>query len=91
MSAAIPKTGRLDVRVRAPVKQLLSDAAAAAHKSVSEFVLDAGIAAANQLLEERRRFDLPADKWAAFQAALEAPVKRRPRLKRLLNEPGLLG
>ncbi len=89
--SASPKTGRLDVRVSAPVKQLLSDAAAAAHKSVSEFVLDAGIAAANHLLEERRRFELTAEQWAAFQAALEAPVKRRPRLQRLLDEPGLLG
>ena len=81
MSAAIPKTGRLDVRVSAPVKQLLSDAVAAAHKSVSEFVLDAGIAAATQLLEERRRFDLPADKWAAVQAALSCKAIQASPIK----------
>jgi uncharacterized protein (DUF1778 family) len=31
---------------------------------------------------------LDADQWEAFMAALDAPPRPLPRLKRLLNEPG---
>ncbi|MFH1028576.1 MAG: DUF1778 domain-containing protein, partial [Pseudomonadota bacterium] len=40
---AISKTERIDVRANVTVKQLLQDAARTCHKSVSEFLLDAGI------------------------------------------------
>lgn len=92
MTAAVQsKSERIDVRASTPVKQLLQEAARAAHKNVSEFLLDAGIVAANQTLADRLRFDLPPEKWDAFQAALDQPVSTKPRLKKLLNEPGLLG
>ena len=42
------KTERIDVRASAQVKPLLQDAARASHKNVSEFLLDAGLAAAAQ-------------------------------------------
>ncbi len=92
MNTAIPsKSERIDVRASAPVKQLLQEAARAAHKNVSEFLLDAGIVAANQTLADRLRFELSPEKWEAFQAALDKPVAAKPQLKKLLNEPGLLG
>ena len=89
------KSERIDVRASTPVKQLLQEAARAVHKNVSEFLLDAGIVAANQTLANRLRFELTPDKWDAFQAALDRPVKPKPKpkpkLKKLLSEPGLLG
>lgn len=85
------KSERIDVRATRPVKQLLQEAARAAHKNVSEFLLDAGIVAANQMLADRRRFELPPEQWEAFQAALDQPVAPKPKLKKLLEEPGLLG
>jgi len=92
MTVAIhAKSERIDVRASAPVKQLLQEAARAAHKNVSEFLLDAGIVAANQMLADRLRFELPPDQWAAFQAALDRPVQAKPKLKTLLTQPGLLG
>jgi len=90
-TAAPSKSERIDVRASMPVKQLLQKAAQAAHKNVSEFLLDAGIVAANQTLADRLRFELPPEQWAAFQAALDQPVSAKPKLKKLLNEPGLLG
>lgn len=84
------KSERIDVRASMPVKQLLQDAARVAHKNVSEFLLDAGIIAANQTLADRLRFELPPDSWNAFQAALDQPVSAKPRLKKLLNDAGLL-
>ncbi len=45
------KSERIDARASMPVKQLLQEAARVAHKNVSEFLLDAGILAANQASE----------------------------------------
>ncbi|MBK1680431.1 DUF1778 domain-containing protein [Rhodocyclus tenuis] len=84
------KSERIDVRTSTPVKQLLQDAARASHKNVSEFLLDAGITAANQALAERRHFVLDDEQWQSFQQALDAPPQALPRLKKLLTEQGLL-
>lgn len=86
-----PKTERIDVRASSPVKQLLQEAARACHKSVSEFLLDAGVTAAAQALADRRQFVLGEAQWRAFQEALDRPVNSKPRLKKLLREPGVLG
>ena len=92
MTTATPsKSERIDVRASVPVKQLLQEAARAAHKNVSEFMLDAAIVAANQMLADRLRFELPPTQWKAFHAALDQPVRAKPKLQKLLNEPGLLG
>ena len=92
MAAVTPsKSERIDVRASAPVKQLLQEAARVAHKNVSEFLLDAGIIAANQTLADRARFELSDEQWRAFQIALDQPVSAKPKLKKLLSEPGLLG
>ena len=85
------KTERIDVRASALIKQLLQDAARASHKNVSEFLLDAGVTAAAQTLADRRQFTLDEAQWRAFQEALDRPVQTKPRLKKLLDEPGLLG
>ena len=47
--------------------------------------------AANQALADRRHFVVNDDQWQAFQQALDRPVQAKPRLKKLLNEPGILG
>lgn len=92
MSASnLSKTERIDVRASSSVKQLLQEAAHACHKNVSEFLLDAGVTAANEALADRRRFLLDEVQWQAFQDALDRPVQAKPRLKQLLSERGLLG
>ncbi len=85
------KTERIDVRASTSVKQLLQEAAHACHKNVSEFLLDAGVTAAAQTLADRRQFALNDAQWQAFQEALDRPVQSKPRLSRLLREPGALG
>ena len=86
----ITKTERIDVRASTAVKQLLQEAARSCHKNVSEFLLDAGVTAAAQTLAERRRFELDDAQWQAFQELLDRPVQSKPRLKKLLREPGML-
>jgi uncharacterized protein (DUF1778 family) len=91
MATTIAKTERIDVRANLSVKQLLQDAARTCHKSVSEFLLEAGITAANQTLADRRRFELDEMQWQQFQQALDRPVSAtQNRIKALLAEPGVL-
>ncbi|NTV68124.1 MAG: DUF1778 domain-containing protein [Chlorobaculum sp.] len=92
MATSTPlKSERIDVRASASVKQLLQEAAQASHKSVSEFLLDAGITAANQTLADRRRFELDDAQWQQFQELLDRTVSAPDsRMKALLSEPGLL-
>ena len=90
-TTAIAKTERIDVRANLSVKQLLQDAARICHKSVSEFLLEAGITAANQTLADRCRFELDDAQWRKFQQLLDRPVSApRNRMKVLLTEPGVL-
>lgn len=90
-TVSLSKNERIDVRASTPVKQLLQEAARSCHKNVSEFLLEAGVNAANQALADRRQFSLSAKQWDEFQAALDRPVKVKPRLKKLLTKPGVLG
>lgn len=89
-TASRSKTERIDVRASAPIKRLLQEAARVSHKNVSEFLLDAGITAANQALADRRRFELDETRWEAFQQAMDRPVQAKPRLAELLSKPGAL-
>lgn len=84
------KSTRIDVRASADIKQLLQEAARASHKNVSEFLLEAGIAAANQALADRRYLKLDEAQWKMFLEALDRPVQAKPRLEKLLTEPGIL-
>lgn len=89
MSAKESKTERIDVRTTVAAKQLLQQAAATSHKSVSEFLLENGLQAAQATLADRRLFILDDDRWQAFQDALDRPVQEKPQLKKLLTEPGI--
>ena len=84
------KSERIDVRASTAVKQLLQEAARTCHKNVSEFLLEAGIIAANQALANRRHFGLDNAQWEMFRQALDRPVKSKPRLKKLLTQPGVM-
>ena len=87
---SLSETERIDVHASASVKHLLQEAARVCHKNISEFLLEAGITAANQALADRRRFELNEAQWEAFHIALDRPVQAKPRLKKLLTEPGIL-
>jgi len=84
------RSERIDIRTTPTVKRLLQHAAAASHKHVSEFLLEQGVAAATGTLADRRLFMLDEARWKTFLVALNRPSKKRPKLKRLLTEPGLL-
>ena len=47
--------------------------------------------AAEMALADRSRFVLPAGKWREFYAALDAPPRAIPELRKLLREPSAFG
>lgn len=83
------KTERIDIRTTSSAKALLQQAASSLQKSVSEFLLENGLNAASEALADRTLFTLNETDWQAFQTALDHPPRSRPRLKSLLNDPGI--
>jgi uncharacterized protein (DUF1778 family) len=89
MTTRSARTEKLDLRLSQSAKQTLREAATAAHRSISDFVLESALARADETLADRRHFGLDSARWRAFMAALEAPVRPLPRAQRLLDEPSV--
>ena len=90
MAIAESKSERIEVRTTPNTKALLQRAAASSHKNVTEFLLEAGIDAAEDALADRRMFRLDDRRWRAFQDILDRPVADKPRLARLLAGKSIL-
>ena len=88
MPVRTTRSEKLDLRLTRNAKRALQAAAAASHRSVSEFVLESALARADEALAGRRTFGLNATQWKAFMAALDTPPRPLPRMERLLKEPG---
>ncbi len=84
------RSEKLDLRLTPQAKRKLFAAAHAQERSVSEFVLQAALNKADELLADQSRIFLNAEQWTKFQAALDAPPRDLPRLRRLLNEPSVV-
>ncbi|MGH7118303.1 MAG: DUF1778 domain-containing protein [Acetobacteraceae bacterium] len=84
--ATITRSEKLDLRLTPEAKRVLSAAAQASRRSLSEFVLESALARAEETLPDRQHFGLDAKRWEAFLAALNARARKLPRLQRLLAE-----
>jgi len=89
MTKTATRSEKLDLRLTMEAKRTLAAAAAASQRSVSEFVLESALARAEETLPDRRKFPLNDKQWKEFLAALDAPPRSMPRLKRLLKEPSV--
>jgi uncharacterized protein (DUF1778 family) len=83
------KPNRLNLRASVAQKSMLEEAARLKQTSVSEFVLQKACEAAQEVLAEHSRIQLPKTDWEAFRKALDAPPRPIPTLGRLLTEPGV--
>jgi len=86
MATSPLRSEKLDLRLTPGAKQTLQRAAAA-QRSVTDFVLESALASAAETLADRQSFQLDPERWEAFVAALDAPPQMHPRLARLLQEP----
>lgn len=83
------RSEKLDLRLTPAAKRTLQSAAEAAHKSVSEFVVESALARAEEALLDRRQIFVSAEAYDKFVAMLDAPSRDHPRLRRLLTEPSI--
>ena len=80
-----PRSERVDLRMTPAAKRTLMQAATAANKTLTEFLLDSGLHAAVETLADRRTFVLDDAQWQAFVAELDRPPADNPRLRQLLH------
>lgn len=92
---AFPKTSapqkdlRFSIRASQAQKNVIAEAARLKQITMTDFVLEQALLAAQQVVAEQTHFTLPPKEWKAFCAALDAPPKAVPALRRLLTTPGV--
>lgn len=80
------KDSRLAVRLSSEQDALIRQAAETEGKNLTDFSIDALVGHARDVLADRRLFRLDDAAWAEFQALLDRPAARNPRLEKLLAE-----
>lgn len=89
MSTRSPRTEKLDLRLAPEAKRTLAAAAKVERRTLTDFVLESALGRAEETLADRRTFSLDASTWQEFIAALDAPPRELPRLRRLLREESI--
>lgn len=89
MTTRSTRTEKLDLRLTAEAKRTLAAAAQAERRSLSDFVLESALGRAEETLADRRVFQLDAERWQAFIAALDAPPRDMRNMRKLLDEPSI--
>lgn len=83
------KSDKVQLRLHHRQKSVIARAAEIKQTSFTNFMVEHAYEAAQQVMAEQTHFALSGEGWAAFCAALDAPPRDIPALRRLLNEPGL--
>ena len=92
-AAADRREGKIErVELRATTRQTaaIREAAHAAGKTVSAFILDSAFEDAQRVLADRRLFLLETERWERFVKALDRRPKSKPRLRELMRKPSVL-
>ncbi|HJW74920.1 MAG TPA: DUF1778 domain-containing protein [Thermoleophilia bacterium] len=88
---AVVKDRSLNIRVTEDEKAMVEQAAALSHMGMSQFMLQATLRAAEEVLADQTRFVLPHDKWDDFVALLDRPARVLPRLREAASKPSPFG
>ncbi|MGQ0464410.1 MAG: type II toxin-antitoxin system TacA family antitoxin [Sporichthyaceae bacterium] len=83
------KPDRIAARLTAEQGEIIRRAAEVEGSTITEFAVSAAVARAREVLADQRLFVLDDVAWTEFAAALDAPVRPRPRLARLLATPAV--
>ncbi|QEW31627.1 DUF1778 domain-containing protein [Erwinia billingiae] len=75
---------QLNIRAKEAQRALIDTAAAILHKSRTDFILDIACQAAENVILDRRMFNLDDKQYAEFIDMLDAPVTANPALDTLL-------
>lgn len=80
------KPARLAVRLTTRQDALIREATADTGQTLTDFVTSAAVAHAEDILTDRRVFELDAAAWEEFSALLDRPAKPVEELRTLLGE-----
>lgn len=83
------KETKVQLRMRPLQKDVIARAAELRQTTVTNFMLEQAFHAAQQILADQTHFYLSPEKWEEFCAALDAPPRKKPRLKKLLTKQGV--
>lgn len=83
------KTERITVRVSVAQRELLSNASRTQSTTLTDFILDAATARAQDVLADRSVFSLEHEVFTAFVNLLDRPVVNKPRLRDRVAAPSL--
>ncbi len=80
---------KVQLRMRPLQKEVISRAADLKQTTLTNFMVEQAFEAAQQVLADQSHFYLSPEKWDEFCAALDAPPKELPALRKLLTEPSV--
>ena len=82
---ASPRSARLGLRATPEQETVLRRAAEVAHKSLTDFILDAAYQAAEQTLLDQRLFMVSGSQYQALLDMLDRPESDNPGLDQLFS------
>jgi uncharacterized protein (DUF1778 family) len=80
---------RWDFRVAPETDRLVRQAAEAAERTLTDFVVDAAVLEAERLLADRTQFVLEAAQWERFVELLDRSPQENLGLEKLFSKPGV--
>jgi uncharacterized protein (DUF1778 family) len=83
------KGTKVQLRMRPLQKEVISRAAELKQTTMTNFMVEHAFNAAQQILADQTHFYLAPGRWDEFIAALDAPPRDLPALRKLLTEPGV--
>ena len=83
------KETKVQLRMRPLQKDVIVRAAELKQTTMTNFMVEQAFHAAQQILADQAHFYLSPEKWDEFCAALDAPPRELPELRKLLTEPGV--
>jgi uncharacterized protein (DUF1778 family) len=84
------RTERFNVRLSETEARLIRLGAERSGVNITNFILESARVRAEQAIAEARDFQLSANTWKKFTAALDRPPQIKPRLKKLFAESTII-
>ena len=80
---------KVQLRMRRLQKDVIARAAELKQTTMTNFMVEHAFNAAQQILADQTHFYLSPEKWGEFCAALDAPPRELPELRKLLSQPSV--
>jgi uncharacterized protein (DUF1778 family) len=83
------KESKVQLRLRPAQKDFIARAAQVKQTTLTNFMVEHAYSAAQEVLADQVHFSLSPQRWDVFCAALDAPPKVVPALRKLMKKAGV--